>query len=164
MEWRKIPGFSTYSVSENGDVRNDKTGYPLKTRRKDKKKRYFMVGLCLRGKQRSFYVHRLVLLAFVGNPPKGYSAAHNDGNPENNHVSNLRWATHQENMQDQVKHGTSRRGTNNPNAKLDEEKVREIRRLRAETDIPTKDLCEMYGVGATTIRAAVSRRHWGYVH
>ena len=51
-------------------------------------------------------VHTLVLEAFVGLRPDGFQACHNDGNPANNHVSNLRWDTRAENTRDMVRHGT----------------------------------------------------------
>lgn len=55
----------------------------------------------------TFRVHRLVLEAFVGPCPEGMECCHNDGNPANNHVSNLRWDTNQSNQIDKLKHGVS---------------------------------------------------------
>ena len=51
-------------------------------------------------------VHRLVLEAFAGPCPEGMECAHDDGNPANNHASNLRWATKIENQADRRRHGT----------------------------------------------------------
>lgn len=51
-------------------------------------------------------VHQLVLETFVGPAPEGMEACHNDGNPANNWVSNLRWDTHSGNMMDRRRHGT----------------------------------------------------------
>ena len=58
------------------------------------------------GAKRAMSVHRLVLLAFAGPCPKGMECRHLDGNPQNNNFSNLCWGTHQENMDDRVRHGT----------------------------------------------------------
>lgn len=52
------------------------------------------------------YVHRLVLEAFVGPCPEGHEVCHNDGDPTNNHVSNLRYGTVSDNRYDSVRHGT----------------------------------------------------------
>lgn len=52
------------------------------------------------------YVHRLVLIAFVGPPPDGMEVCHNDGDPTNNVLSNLRWDTRTGNMRDAVDHRT----------------------------------------------------------
>ena len=43
--------------------------------------------------------HRLVALHFIPNPENKPQVDHIDLNRQNNHVSNLRWVTHQENMQ-----------------------------------------------------------------
>jgi hypothetical protein len=51
------------------------------------------------GAQAVKFVHRLVLTVFA--PVKGMenlTVDHIDGNPENNHISNLRWMTAEENL------------------------------------------------------------------
>ena len=54
-------------------------------------------------------VHRLVALAFVkGKTKEKRLACHKDGNNQNNHWSNLKWATHRENVMDMAKHGTNK--------------------------------------------------------
>ena len=53
-----------------------------------------------------YLVHRLVLLAFVGEPQDKYVGCHNDGDKMNNDISNLRWDTQSGNLRDRVAHGT----------------------------------------------------------
>lgn len=66
---------------------------------------YVRVNLCKEG-CKTFYVHRLVLETFIGPPPPGKPyALHYDGDPENNHLSNLRWGSPSENTHDKVRHG-----------------------------------------------------------
>lgn len=75
-------------------------------------------------------VHRLVLEAFVGPRPSGMEACHWDGDCKNNRLSNLRWDTHQSNMEDDCRNGVVRRlprGEAHSRAKLVEEDVRAIR-------------------------------------
>ncbi len=43
------------------------------------------------------YIHRLVALKYIPNPENKRTVNHIDGNPKNNHMSNLEWATHGEN-------------------------------------------------------------------
>lgn len=52
------------------------------------------------------------------------------------------------------------RGTANPRAKLDPEKVGEIRRLRREQRLSTPKLAGLFGVGVTTIQAILEGRTW----
>lgn len=58
------------------------------------------------GQKRQRYVHQLVLEAFVGTRPAGAITCHNNGDPSDNRVENLRWDTHSGNTVDRVRHGT----------------------------------------------------------
>ena len=81
-------------------------------------RRYVRVMLRRGGQHEDCHVHRLVLLAFVGEPPSGHQACHNDGNPNNNYLSNLRWDSCRNNQLDRKRHGTALDGEKHPNAKL----------------------------------------------
>lgn len=52
------------------------------------------------------YVHRLVLETFLGSAPDGMEACHNNGDPTDNRLANLRWADHTSNVMDSIDHGT----------------------------------------------------------
>lgn len=93
-----------YEVSDCGRIRNSGTG--TVRRLGTRKTGYLFVTLSRRSHKRSFLVHRLVLLAFAGEPPAGTEACHRDGDPANNVLSNIYWGTRSENMLDQVRHGT----------------------------------------------------------
>ncbi|WP_083885199.1 NUMOD4 motif-containing HNH endonuclease [Nocardia thailandica] len=64
------------------------------------------VHLASRGKSTATLVHRIVAIAFLGGPFEGMEVCHNDGDPRNNAVSNLRWDSHSENQRDRRRHGT----------------------------------------------------------
>lgn len=70
-------------------------------------------GVTLRrdGVIRSFYVHSLVLEAFVGPRPPGMEGCHWNDVPDDNRLTNLRWGTRSENRLDIVRNG------NDPNAR-----------------------------------------------
>ena len=54
---------------------------------------YRTVCICINGKPKSFYVHRLVAELFLPNPNRLPEVNHKDENPSNNDVSNLEWCT-----------------------------------------------------------------------
>lgn len=63
----------------------------------------------------------LVLKAFVGERPDGMECCHNNGNPSDNRIENLRWDTHKSNNQDRITHGTYKRGSDHHFAKFDDD-------------------------------------------
>lgn len=98
VEWKLIEGFDgIYSVSNYGEVRNNKTGRLMKPIKNEKG--YLRVGLTNNGKLKCMRVHRLVAQAFIPNPDNKPEVNHIDFNKENNCVSNLEWVTNQENTQ-----------------------------------------------------------------
>lgn len=132
------------------------------------RKGYHLVGLYDgRSKRaRQFPVHQLVLTAFVGTRPVGMEGCHKDGNPANNHLSNLEWNTHQKNMDDRDRHGRHDRGEDSVVAKLTEADVRRIRKRLEETTTYWGRLSHIgkeFGVGAATIRDIEKRYTWKHL-
>jgi hypothetical protein len=72
-------------------------------------------------------VHVLVAEAFIGARPPGHYCCHNDGNPANNRLDNLRWALPKENVADRIRHGTYQYGERNPNARFTDQQVAAMR-------------------------------------
>ena len=94
--YKKIEGFENYSVSDFGNVRNNKTGRILKENIMPNG--YLHMGLRKDKKQSFHYVHRLVAQAFLPNLERKPRVDHIDNNKGNNNLLNLRWATATEDL------------------------------------------------------------------
>ena len=120
-QWRDIIGYEGYyQVSNLGRVRsvdrhltcqNGHTRFycgQVLTLKMSKKSSYKTVGLRKPGVIKTFYVHQLVLKAFIGPRPVGMQGCHENGIPTDNCATNLRWGTLQHNNLNKRDHGTNR--------------------------------------------------------
>lgn len=116
-EWREIPSLGgRFQASSEGRIRTidwtieykdgRKRKYPGMQRKLTKNK----VGHLVFNAGTGYGViatHTAVAEAFLGPRPEGMYVCHNDGNPLNNAISNLRYDTPSSNILDTVKHGTN---------------------------------------------------------
>lgn len=92
-----------YEVSDFGGVWSILSGKMLKSWPRPPRG-YLTVKFGHRG--RNVSVHKLVLEAFVGPCPEGMECLHENDDPLDNRLSNLRWGTRTENLEDRVRNGT----------------------------------------------------------
>jgi DNA invertase Pin-like site-specific DNA recombinase len=104
----------------------------------------------------------MVLATFVGPCPVGMEACHNNGDPSDNRLSNLRWDTNAGNKADMVRHGTAPLGERNPLAALTDAEVRGMRQLMA-SGATQEAIAEAYGVSGTTVTRIKRSHGWGKV-
>ena len=173
--WRSVTDFPNYEISSFGRVR-------VLDRRVDTangQNRFYKGGLIapcrnqhghlkvmlvrVPGKKEPRYIHQLVAQEFIGARPDGHEVAHGDGNPQNNRLGNLRYATPAENQADKIGHGTHGCGEKHPSAKLTEDDVRNIRQRLAKHD-RQKDIAADYGVARGTIASIAQGRSWSHQH
>lgn len=91
IKWMKLNDFTTYSVSNSGTVRNDKTGKILKPMLSTSG--YLYVHFVKKRKKYTKYIHRLVCQAFLGEKLDTMQVDHINGDKKDNRLSNLRWVT-----------------------------------------------------------------------
>ena len=161
-EWRAA-SFPFYEVSEYGDLRllvgrsNRPAGTILKGSVKPFGHREYRIWI--NGKAVHVSAHREVLFAFVGPPPtSSHQCAHWDGNPLNNHYSNLRWATAAENAADKVRHGRHRNGAR----EFTEEQVLEIRDMR-DNGKSYREILDVHPMSKSNLSAIINRKTWAYI-
>ena len=101
-QYLPIPGYPDYKVSNFGNVYSIRNDIILKPKKHSKG--YLKVQL---NNSKQFFIHRLVLITFIGEPPKGRpQTRHLDDDKTNNKLSNLRWGSQSENEDDKRYVGT----------------------------------------------------------
>jgi hypothetical protein len=165
-EWREIPGFPAYLVSNLGRVRSCytrgskrrlSTVWRILSCRALASGGYPTVTLCHKCKKSQRYIHELVAIAFIGPRPDGLEVNHIDGVKTNNHAGNLEYVTRSENERHSLRTGLRLmmeplRGENHPKAKLTQWQADEIRRLYVAEKIGIKPLGRVFGVNQTVVR------------
>jgi hypothetical protein len=165
--WSIIPGYDgNYHVSNMGRVKSV-SRYKINRhgsltllpetimRAKKTPQGYLQVGL-RNPKQRLFYVHRLVALAFVENPHGKPEVNHKDGNKSNNVFSNLEWSTPGENIMHSVQLGLKRPY----GEKLSESEAMEVF-LSLDPDY---ELAKKYGITVRSVRDIKKKKRWAFIH
>jgi hypothetical protein len=176
-KWLPIPGYEQrYEVSDAGRIRSlitadsrgqkrtpgllaqskyvSKTGRTLRT---------FCTLMKADGTRNTMPTHRAVMLAFVGERPDGMVICHNDGDPTNNRLTNLRYDTHKGNEADKLAHGTHKRGEKNVKAKLTQEQAQNIKDLKTVKRGELTKLAKEYNVSLVTVSAVRHGRQWGWL-
>lgn len=112
-EWKTIPGYSDYEISNAGEIRSIertkkyKSGRIIELKSKTKKLRKHPINGFLmtdliddKGKRNTVYPHKALALAFIKNnfPRKQKIVIHIDGDISNNKIENLRWSSYSESI------------------------------------------------------------------
>jgi hypothetical protein len=155
---KKIPGFPDYFISKDGKIFR-----VMEIKGKRPKNGYHVVSCWKKNKEQQFYMHRLLMQLFGPSPGPGQThVAHLDGNPRNNALNNLVWATPQENEAHKKLHGRWQRGERATGAKLTE---RQVRNILSSSSGPDSDnaLAKKYGVTASNISCIRRRISWRHL-
>jgi hypothetical protein len=171
--WLPVPGWrELYEVSDLGRVRstprmssNGRREYGGNILTPTIVRGYQTITLCDKmhlKKTHTITVHRLVMLAFVGQRPDMMQTRHLDGNRQNNALSNLQFGTAVENCADTSRHGRQVRGSKHPLAKLT---VKDVTHMRVLSLLGHSyaEIGELFKVSATHAARVVKREVWRHV-
>lgn len=179
VEYRDIPGWLGYRAGSDGTIwsrwrrrgRGIGRGKGSETYLSDGwhklrpafySGKYQQVVLCIDGRQITRKVHHLVLEAFDRPCPWGMECCHNDGNPSNNCLRNLRWDTSKNNNADKHQHGTVNHGTRNGMAKLTEEGARDAKR-RLRNGESRRSIAARLNVSIAAIGKIARNQGWQHI-
>lgn len=149
-----------YIVNTNGEIfshigrTGHRTSIPRKLELKPKKSRYCFVSY----KAKVLAVHRVVYQAQIGELSSDMQINHKDGNPSNNHPSNLELVTQSENIRHSYR--TLNRAPVCANAKLTREQVLRMRYLRDNQGWTYGQLVKEFGTVKSNVADIVKRRTW----
>lgn len=154
--WKDIPGFEgKYQASTFGRIRSVDRRVRIVVHGKEAtrllKGRVLRPGALSSGhlsvvlgrEYGSMLVHVAVAITFIGSRPKDMDVCHNDGNPKNNRVDNLRYDTRANNILDVYRIGDKWR-------KLSSADIQEIQKLLGEGRTGCS-IAAQFGVCNTTI-------------
>jgi hypothetical protein len=175
--WKPIPNFgSHYEASDLGNIRvkdriikkrifkkNFEIGeqlYKGKILKQSTNKRgYKSVSIGYDNKTMTPRVGRLILMAFKGLPKDGEFCCHNNNDPSDNRIENLRWGDQKDNMRDRTARGKYFKGEDHVMSKLSNDQIREIRNLNELNSV----LAKRYGVDNSTIGRIKKNKTWKHV-
>lgn len=164
--FKKLDINQNYSVSNLGRVRNDRTNKFLSPRDLEGYKR---ISIYVNGKVTDLRIHRLVATAFIPNLNNKPQVNHINGNRSDNCATNLEWCTNAENqkhaykigLRDSKSNSESARGIRNPNCKLSEQDVKDIKtKLEYLTGA---ELARQYNVTPATISNIKNNKKWKHL-
>ena len=168
--WQPIKGYEgLYEVSDQGRVRSLERkaqtyqGFRRVRGRILKGQKipggYLTVMLYKNNETERLYIHRLVATAFCSNPLAFSYALHGNDIKTDNRASNLRWGTHQQNVDEAVERGRHTHGESVGNSKLKEVQVLAIR----QDPRPYKIIAAAYGVTDSNIGCIKRRETWAHL-
>lgn len=174
-EWKPIPGFESYKVSNCGRVssiersiyiqQSNGSGYirhlPSVILRYWRNGIYRSVTLWKNREPHQRYIHHLVAEVFIGQRPDGLHINHIDGDKQNNYASNLEYCTVSENLKHAV-----RIGLRVPHCTFTDDEVLFMRSLKWMYGVSIASIAAQFQVYNSTIQKIVSfkRRRVVYNH
>jgi hypothetical protein len=98
-DWAVLVDYPNYKISRDGQIFSTYTKRVLKCAITENERIVCSLKHKNENKAKRLYVHRLVAMAYLPNPDNHPKVNHLDGNPLNNHVDNLEWASYSRDSQ-----------------------------------------------------------------
>jgi len=177
VEWREIEGYKNYIISNKQIIINknsidvlfyeeDKQLYRIisvnKANKTNKYLCFYVYDSHAKKKRRTFYLHRARLIAFFGSPESSAPICmHIDGNALNNNLENLKWGSHDKNMQDLAKSNVNK-GENSSSSKISRD-LAVCLYILAQLNLLCPEIYKTLHITQSNISAIKHKRIWNHI-
>lgn len=160
--WKDIPNYEgIYQASNIGRIKSLKFGKERILKPRLNRRGYYHINLCKGGKAITNTIHRLVMLAFVGE--SDLEVNHKNGVKTDNRLENLEYCTGSENMLHCFRTGLQKPllGEKHGSSKLTRACAERIKYEHQE--MMQKDIAKIYGINRTLVSLIRSGRRWKHI-
>jgi hypothetical protein len=173
---------SDYYVTEDGRVISTKYAKTKELKPRILPKGYHQVDLMINNKRFGFLVSRLVAEVYIPNPNNLPEVDHKDTNKSNNHMLNLEWVTHSENMDRATENGLMKHsnetklkisisnigknsGEKHPKSILTEEQVKWIRDnyISRDKEFGCRAIAKKLNLCPSSISNIITNKNWSQI-
>jgi len=167
--WKRVPGYDRYKVSNKGRVigASGRLLNPFDRQKHTNRNGYLTVHLSTpngKSKYKNMTVHYLVLLAFIGERPKGFVINHINGIRGDNRLENLEYCTQSHNTKHAFNIGRhSLVGERNTQSKLTEKDVEVIVKMYKTKKYTYRKIAKLYNVSCSCVSGILNGFYWNHV-
>jgi hypothetical protein len=160
--WKDIPEYEgMYQISNLGRVKSLKSGKDKILKPREYGRGYMSVSLCKEGESKNFKIHRLVMLAFVGE--SDLQVNHKNGIKADNRLENLEYCTASENTIHAYKNGLKKvlKGEKHGQSKLTRACAERIK--YGHQGMTQREIAKIYGIAQQLVSIIRSGKNWKHI-
>jgi DNA-binding CsgD family transcriptional regulator len=158
--WKDVPNYEgLYRVSDLGRVKSLKWGKEKILKPGDNDRGYLRVVLFKEREGKRFFIHRLIMLAFVGE--SDLQVNHKNGIKTDNRLDNLEYCTRSENLQHAYDTGLRLKGEKHPASKLTRACAERIK--YGHQGMTQQEIANIYGIARSLVSYIRSGKAWQHI-
>jgi hypothetical protein len=157
----QLQNFRDYLVNEDGVVVSLKNNKWRELKPTLNIHKYYKINLCVNGVVKTIPIHRLVMLAFVGE--SSLDINHKNGNKADNTLDNLEYVSHTRNMQHAFETGLiNNTGQNNGRSKLSDMQIKELLLLKGT--MKQREAAKLFNISTNHVCNIWSAKRHKHLH
>jgi hypothetical protein len=160
--WKELDSFPDYSFSSLGRIKSFKRGGVKILRTQSDKDGYKLVSLSVSGKPKTYRVHRLIAMVFIGESCLYIN--HKNGIKSDNRIANLEYVTALENITHAIKTGlTKQRCEDSGMSTITNAQAVEIHSLLS-CGVKQSVIAKRFGLSKSIVHSIKSKKTWKREH